>query len=95
MHRFHYVGVDQHVAILLADRSFIAFKSRLFLWAQNASTGPASHPLMKAGSRIARTGASGPGRLGSSRLTVDAPAGDDTPSSMYVFVFILAPNGTE
>jgi hypothetical protein len=34
IHRFHYVGVDQHVAILLADRSFIAFsvKPRLFLF---------------------------------------------------------------
>ena len=32
IHRFDYVGVDQHVAILLADRSFIAFsvKPRLF-----------------------------------------------------------------
>jgi hypothetical protein len=32
IHRFDYVGVDQHVAILLADRSFIAFsvEPRLF-----------------------------------------------------------------
>jgi hypothetical protein len=32
IHRFHYVGVDQHVAILLTDRSFIAFsvEPRLF-----------------------------------------------------------------
>jgi hypothetical protein len=34
IHCFDYVGVDQHVAILLTDRSFIAFsfKPRLFLF---------------------------------------------------------------